>query len=114
MKITVSLTDAKNIVRNQLLHPEFRASTQIEIEGQSTTEPTDFSLHDMVKCVRSFNHKGTQKLEAIKRVREYAAERGVRIGLCDAKNFVESIWIWLTGNQITIRITHMKDYSYGY
>lgn len=60
--------------------------------GEHAPAPSADLVWDAVQVVRSFrDHKGANKIPAIKAVREFSASRGSALGLAAAKFFVESI-----------------------
>lgn len=89
--MTLSKLEAEKIISSQL-------NVTCSIEGLSVNcPPYERPSIELMKClniVRSFpDYEMRDKAEAIRQLRSYGDKIGVRIGLCDAKHFVESLHI---------------------
>lgn len=95
MQISLSVFEA-----SQLIAKQFKVnSDEIRIEVPTVQAAPvqvpispEFPIHEAVKLVRRFDYRSSsQKIDAIKALREFAATKNIRIGLAEAKFFVESI-----------------------
>lgn len=98
MKITLTLPEARNIIRESIrgraTATEVASPLEVEIVGdlidRDATRP-EFPLFDALRVVKTYRYKCEQKIAAIKALREFAATHGVSITLVQAKSFVESL-----------------------
>lgn len=94
MQISLSVFEA-----SQLIAKQFKVnSDEIRIElptvqaaqVQVPITPT-FPICEAVELVRRFDYRSSQKIDAIKALREFARTKNIHIGLAEAKFFVEAI-----------------------
>jgi len=90
MKITYNYNEACEALKH---NHAGNVEVSIDIASLSTpqTLPT-CNIHEMLKIVRSFlYHTGSEKLAAIKAIREYAKQANFYLPLAEAKWFVENV-----------------------
>ena len=99
MKITLTETEAKSLARRALLdlysgisNVSAPSSEDITIERSYIGNAPTLELCKLIDVVRNCgDYKSSNKIAAIKALRECAGSMGFHTSLSDAKQFVESI-----------------------
>lgn len=95
MTIKLTQKEAVVILQRYLSNSLNEHDVIIDLVNDTVKAPREelktINICKLLACMEYKNWNGSQKIQVIKEIREYASTNGFHIGLADAKGFVESI-----------------------